>query len=124
MNGLSILLLSGSHERAHYAFALAASAAALGRSVLIFATNRGCLALAADWRGLDDAARDDRIRTQGVAGLAELRAACLDLGVRMLACEAGLKAEGLPPAALLPAASVSGLATFLGASADRQIVTL
>jgi peroxiredoxin family protein len=49
---LGILLLSGSHERAHYAFVLASGAAALGRDVVLFATNHGCHALLADWSGL------------------------------------------------------------------------
>ena len=48
---LGLLLLSGSHDRAHYAFVLASGAAALGRSVVLFATNRGSLGLALDWSG-------------------------------------------------------------------------
>jgi peroxiredoxin family protein len=122
--GLSILLISGDHERAHYALALAAGAAALGRKTLVFATNRGCLALARDWSGLTDAGRDAAIRAQGLAGLAELREACIDLDVTLLACEAGLKAEGLSADALLPQVTVSGIAAFLAASTDSQILSL
>ena len=55
---LGILLLSGAHDRAHYAFVLASGAAAVGRQVVLFATNAGCHALFADWSGLADAARD------------------------------------------------------------------
>ncbi|HEX3982939.1 MAG TPA: hypothetical protein VHX12_04535 [Acidisoma sp.] len=123
-NGLSILLISGEHERAHYAFALAAGAAALGRRCLIFATNRGCLALAQDWSGLDHADRDETLRARGLAGLAELRAACLELDVRLLACDAGLKSEAIPVALLLPQVAVSGIAAFLAESADAQFLTL
>lgn len=122
--GLSILLLSGTHERAQYALALAAGAAALGRRTLIFASNQGCLALAADWSGLEDAARDATLRARGVAGIDALREACLELDVRLLACAAGLQAEGIAAAALLPAVQVSGIAAFLAASAGSQIVTL
>ncbi|MCB8875046.1 DsrE/DsrF/DrsH-like family protein [Acidisoma silvae] len=122
--GLSILLISGTHERAHYAFALAASAAALGRRTMIFATNRGCFALETDWSGLDGAARDRTIRAQGVAGLDDLRDACLEQKVRMVACDAGLKSEGVTPATLLPSVQVSGIAAFLAESADSQIITL
>ena len=43
---LGILLLSGAHDRAHYAFVLASGAAALGRQVVLFATNAGCPRLA------------------------------------------------------------------------------
>ena len=56
-NPLGLLLLSGSHDRAHYAFVLASGAAAVDRQVILFASNRGCLALAKDWSALDDAAR-------------------------------------------------------------------
>src|SRR6185437_7804824 len=91
---LAILLESGRHDRAHYAFVLASGAAALGRSVVLFATNRGCHALMTDWSGLEDAARDARLRSVGVAGLDELREATQELGVTLIVCEAGMRAEG------------------------------
>jgi peroxiredoxin family protein len=119
-----VLLLSGSHDRAHYAFVLASGAAALGRAVVVFATNRGCLGLASDWSALDDAARDRRVRDAGVAGLEELREASIELGVRLIACEAGLRSEAIDPGALLPAVEVAGVATFLGAVGSGQIITL
>jgi len=119
-----LLLLSGGHDRAHYAFVLASGAAALGREVILFATNRGCLALAKDWSGLDDAARDARVTASGVAGLDELREASIELGVRLIACEAGLRAEGIDPAVLLPQVEVAGVVTFLSAVGGGQIVTL
>jgi peroxiredoxin family protein len=121
---LGLLLLSGSHDRAHYAFVLAAGAAALGRSVVLFASNRGCLGLARDWSVLDDSARDARVQDAGVAGFAELREASLELGVRLIACEAGLRSEGIDPASLLPQVEIAGVATFLSAVGSGQIVTL
>ena len=121
---LGLLLLSGAHDRVHYAFVLAAGAAALGRSVVLFATNRGCLGLASDWSALEDPARDERVRAAGVAGLDELREAALELGVRLIACDAGLRAEGIDPARLLPGAEVAGVATFLAAVGGGQIITL
>src|SRR6516162_3854459 len=63
---LGILLLSGAHDRAHYALVLASGAAALGRQVVLFATNAGCHALFTDWSGLADAGRDHRVRAAGV----------------------------------------------------------
>lgn len=121
---LGILLLSGSHDRAHYAFVLASGAAALGRRVVLFATNRGCLALCPDFSGLADAGREQLIESRGVAGLATLREACIDLGVRLIACEAGLRAEGLDPATLLPEVETAGVATFLEAVNTGQIVSI
>src|SRR5471030_1418827 len=88
---LGVLLLSGEHDRAHYAFVVASGAAALGRRVVLFATNGGCHALVSDWSGLTDAGRDVRVRAAGVAGLEELRDATRELGARLIACEAGLR---------------------------------
>jgi peroxiredoxin family protein len=121
---LGILLLSGAHDRAHYAFVLAAGAAAIGRQVVLFATNAGCHALLADWSGLSDAARDDRVRSAGVAGLEELRDAARELGVRMIACEAGLLVEGIEPARLMSGVEVAGVATFLSAVGAGQIIAI
>jgi peroxiredoxin family protein len=121
---LGVLLLSGSHERAHYGFVVASGAAALGRTVIMFATNRGCLALCRDWAGLSDAGRDGRIQARGVAGLETLREACAEMDVRMIACEAGLRAEGIDVPALLAGVEVAGIATFLSAVGTGQIITI
>lgn len=121
---LGVLLLSGAHDRAHYAFVVASAAAAIGRSVTLFATNLGCLALCVDWSGLADSDRDRRIEARGVAGLATLREACLEMDVRMIACEAGLRAEELEPACLLPEVEVAGIATFLATVRTGQIITI
>ena len=51
---MGILLLSGGHERAHYALVLATGAAALGREVVLFATNAGCRLFVAPSPLLDD----------------------------------------------------------------------
>lgn len=121
-DSLGILLISEGHERAHYAFVLASAAAAIGRDVVLFATNQGCRALLADLSPLlgdEDAA----IRATGVAGLAELREASLELGVRLIACEAGLRIAAIPPAALAEGVEVAGAVTFLDA-ARGQLLTL
>ena len=121
---LGILLLSGTHDRVHYAFVLASGAAALGRQVVLFATNAGCHALLNDWSGISDAARDERARAAGVAGLEELRHASYELGVRMIACEAGLRVESIDPAHLMPGVEVAGVATFLSVVGSGQIVAI
>ena len=121
---LGILLLSGAHDRAHYAFVLASGAAALGRRVVVFASNAGCHALLADWSGLTDAARDARVRAAGVAGFAELREATRELGARLIVCEAGLRAEALTDAKLMAGVEVAGVATFLEAVGAGQIVCI
>ena len=121
---LGVLLMSGAHDRAHYAFVVASGAAAIGRDVVLFVTNAGCRALFRDWSGLTETDRDARVQAAGVAGLDVLRDACVDLGVRMIACEAGLRAEGLDGASLIPGVEVAGIATFLSAVGRGQIVTI
>ena len=118
-----VLLLSGAHDRAHYAFVLATGAAALGRDVTLFASNGGVRALLADWRSLTDAGRDATLLARGVAGLDTLREAAAELGIDCIACEAGLRAEAIDPAGLLPGVRVAGVATFLEAVRGGQIVT-
>lgn len=121
---LGVLLISAGHERAQYAFMLAVGAAAMGRPVVVFATNEGCRALAADWRGVADAGRDDVVRGLGVAGMDELREAAGELGVRMVACDSGLRMAGMERGALMGGVEVAGIPTFLGAVAGGQVVTL
>jgi peroxiredoxin family protein len=121
---LSLLLLSGSYERAHYAFVLATGAAAIGRPVVLFAAGPGCRALLEDWSGLSDAALDATYKARGVAGLDELREAAAAFAVRMIACEAGLRTEALEDRPLIPGVGVAGVVTFLSQAADGQIVTL
>ncbi|MGH7077529.1 MAG: DsrE/DsrF/DrsH-like family protein [Acetobacteraceae bacterium] len=121
---LGILLLSGTHERAHYAFVLASGAAALGRRVVVFATNSGCHALLADWSGLAGTERDALVRSRGVAGLDTLREAASELSVRLIACEAGLRAEALESAPLLAGVEVAGVATFLEAVGEGAILSI
>ena len=121
---LGILLISGTHERAHYAFVLAAGAAAIGRRVTVFATNEGCRALLRDWSSLAGAGRDAEVRARGVAGLDDLREAAVELSVRLLACDAGLLIAGLDAAALVPQAEVTGVPTFLSEIGSGPIMTL
>ncbi len=119
-----VLLISGTHERAHYAFVLAAGAAALGRPVVLFATNDGCRALLADWSGLAESGRDAGVRARGVAGIGELREAATELGIRMIACDAGLRVSAIDGARLAPGVEVGGVATFLEATRGGQLISL
>jgi peroxiredoxin family protein len=117
------LLLSGDHERAHYALVLATGAAAVGREVVLFATNAGCR-LFDQARPLEADARESLLAERGVAGIGTLLMAAEDLGIRRIACEAGLRAEGFDAAALRPGVEVAGVVTFLAAIGAGQIVTL
>ncbi|MBV8911407.1 MAG: DsrE/DsrF/DrsH-like family protein [Acetobacteraceae bacterium] len=121
---LGILLISGTHERAHYAFVLAAGAAAIGRRVILFATNEGCRAMLRDWSSLDGAGRDAQVRARDVAGLEELRDAAVELGAQLLACDSGLVMAGLDAAGLLPGVEVAGVPRFLSEVGAGPIMTL
>ncbi len=123
MTPLGILLRHGDHEAAHYALVLATGAAAIGREVTLFATNGGCRVLLAHPALLDDP-REALLASRGVATLAVLLDAAAELPVRRIACEAGLRAEALDPAALAPGVEVAGVVTFLGAVGAGQIVSL
>lgn len=120
-DAMGVLLISGGHERAHYAFMLAVAGVAMGRDVVVFATNEGC-------RGLTAAAaadpREAVVVSTGVAGLDELRAVAINSGVRLMACNSGLRMAGLEPSVLLAGVDVTGLPAFLSAVGRGQIVTV
>jgi peroxiredoxin family protein len=120
---LGILLISGGHERAHYALVLATGAAAVGREVVIFATNAGCR-LFDIARPLVSDEREARLAERGVAGIGTLLEAAEELGIACIACEAGLRAERMDPESLRPGVEPAGVVTFLGAVGAGQIVTL
>ena len=82
---LGILLLSGDHDRAHYALVMATGAAALGRDVTLFATNAGCRLFLAD-APLQADPRDALLLARGVAGIGTLLSAAAELGIRRIAC--------------------------------------
>ncbi|MCQ8242073.1 hypothetical protein [Rhizosaccharibacter radicis] len=122
---LGLLMIDRRFERAHYAFVLAAGAAAIDRPVVMFATNGALHAFCRDWRGLDGAvAEDERLRGRGVAGLEMLREAVAMFDVPLLACEAGLRAEGIERDLLLPGVAVAGVPEFLHRVDDGQMLTL
>lgn len=120
---LGVLLRSGGHDAAHYALVLAAGAAAIGRPVVLFATNAGCRLFLADAPLAADP-REAVLAARGVAGVAALLDAAGELGVRLIACEAGLRAEALDGAVLRPEVEVAGVVTFLSLAGTGQLVAL
>ncbi|MCQ4160451.1 DsrE family protein [Roseomonas sp. GC11] len=120
---LGILLRSGGHEAAHYALMLATGAAAIGRPVLLFATNGGCHLFLRRTPLLADE-REAVLARRGVVGIAPLLDAAQDLGVRRLVCEAGLRAEALHEAPLAPGVEVTGVVTFLSGVGAGQMLSL
>lgn len=124
---LSVLVYSGEFDRVHYALAMAASAAALEKKATLLFTGGAIGALAADvdgeagWRtlrsgdGRSGGQVDADYRARGVAGFEELLSACAELGVRVIACEMGMRLAGLDRGGLRTDLVIeeAGLATFL-----------
>ena len=119
---LGLILVAGSHARAHAAFSFAAGAAAMDRAVTLFATGAGVRALCRDWSGLDDAGGDAELVARGVAGIDSLRDAAVSLEVRLMACESALRGQAVDARHLLAAVRVAGIATFLADCAGAQLL--
>jgi peroxiredoxin family protein len=123
MQPLGVLLRSGGHDAAHYALVAATGAAAIGRPVVLFATNAGCRLLLRGTPLLDDP-REALLAARGVAGIATLLEAAADLGIRRIACEAGLRAEAIDPGGLAEGVETAGIVTFLVDVGSGQMLAL
>ena len=132
---LSVIVFSGTFEKVHYALVLAASTAAVGRRATLFFTMESCRALlkadedgAAAWRHLPlesgpgvGGEADDVYAGKGVATFEELLMACVELGVRFMVCEMGLRAMGLDRAEFRDDVPLDegGVVTFLNDSSSQ-----
>lgn len=136
---LGIIVFSGDYDRVHYALAMASAAAAVNRPATLFFTMGAVRALRRDsadgvpgWialgpagNGASPAVRDTQHTGVGIAGFEELLSACVVLGVTVMVCEMGLKAEGMTEADLRTDVPVKpgGLVTLLAdAGEDGKIV--
>lgn len=122
---LAIAVHADAYSRVHYALVLAATAAAMGRRATLFFAGTAVRALLPDgWRELPGAEEDDDRQEAGTVGFEELRDACRDLGVQVIACEADLRISRVPAARLDPVwgASVAGAASFLAAGDRGQLL--
>lgn len=136
---LSVVVFSGEYDKVHYALVMASAAAATDTPVTLFFTMEAARALlrpgangapawaaqpvsAGEAKGADlDAAFQER----GVAGFETLLSACLELGVRFMVCEMGLKAMDLRREDLRTdiAFDVGGVVTFLNdARKDGSVI--
>ncbi len=129
---LVCIVHSGDYERVRFALAIAAAAAAASRRVTLFFTMGACPALLPKdgWHRLQvrdgsALAEDTNLCAKGVAGFEELRDACKDLGVRLIACDMGLRAADLSREQLDPDLGIEtgGLFSLLsGEGADAQLL--
>jgi len=126
---LSVVVFSGDYDRVHYAMVMASAAAATDTAVTLFFTMEGTRALLTPeaehipaWAtqptstGMEMGAdMDETFKDRGVADFEMLLSACVELGVRFMVCEMGLKAMGLMRGDLRPDVTfeVGGVVTFL-----------
>ncbi len=94
---LSIIVFSGDYGRVHYAFTMASAAVAANKKVTLFFTMEGTRALlrpgasgAPDW-----SAAEADYAAKGVATIAEMLDACIELDAKFMVCEMGLRATGI-----------------------------
>ena len=149
---LSIIVLSGDFERVHYALAMAAAARAVGRPTTLFFTQKAISSLtlaksgeplwhrlpadagsSSDGRaGFADAldagiTRDNAYKSRGVGDFETLMSACVEMGVRIIVCEMGLRAQNIDRTLLRQDVphEIAGIVTLLEATpAGGQLLTL
>jgi peroxiredoxin family protein len=132
-DGLSLVVFSGGYDRVHYALAMASAAAATGRPVALLVSGRALRALVDEdtpgvlgWHDLDPAEDGSRpiecdryFSHRGIATFEELLAACVALEVKVIACEMGVRALGLPADVRLRAdvpVTIGGIVSFLNSN--------
>ncbi len=113
--GLSIVVRSGKYEDVHYALAMAAAAVAVNKPALLFFTMAGIRALAGPPPSLEDWDRDATNRQRGVGDFETLLQACVELGVRFIVCEMGLRSLAIDRTSLRADVpfTVAGIVTLL-----------
>jgi peroxiredoxin family protein len=89
--GLSIIVRSDKYEDVHYGLAMASAAVAVNQRAVLFFTMGGLRALTGLPPALEDWGRDALNRERGVGDFETLLQACVELGVRFIVCEMGLR---------------------------------
>ena len=113
--GLSIIVRSDKYEDVHYALAMASAAVAVNKPAVLFFTMGGLRALTGPPPGLVDWGRDALNRERGVGDFETLLQACIELGVRFIVCEMGLRSLSIDRSTLRSDVPfiVAGIVTLL-----------
>jgi peroxiredoxin family protein len=113
--GLSIIVRSGKYEDVHYALAMASAAVAVNKPAVLFFTMAGIHALMGPPPPLEDWARDATNKVRGVGDFETLLQACVELGVRFIVCEMGLRSLAIDRTKLRADVpfTVAGIVTLL-----------
>jgi peroxiredoxin family protein len=113
--GVSIIVRAGTYEDAHFALAMASASAAVNKPAVLFFTMAGIHALIGPSPPLDGWERDAVNRQRGVADFETLLQACVELGVRFIVCEMGLRSLAIDRTKLRADVpfTVAGIVTLL-----------
>ena len=113
--GLSIIVRSGKYEDVHYALAMAAAAIAVNKPAVLFFTMSGIHALMGPPPLLDGWESDAINKQRGVGDFDTLLQACVELGVRFIVCEMGLRSLAIDRTSLRADVpfTVAGIVTLL-----------
>ena len=113
--GLSIIVRSGKYEDVHYALAMAAAAIAVNKPAVLFFTMSGIHALMGPPPPLEGWERDAVNKQRGVGDFETLLQACVELGVRFIVCEMGLRSLAIDRTSLRADVpfTVAGIVTLL-----------
>jgi uncharacterized protein len=115
---LTLIVAEPRDERVWAAFSLAATAAAQGRKVTLFLSGPAAEIGLRRYRAPGDGKRS----AYCVATVAELFDSCIELGVRIIACQTGLHLIEQSAEDLHITVEVGGMVSALAAHADAQIV--
>ncbi|WP_242010118.1 DsrE family protein [Acetobacter conturbans] len=122
--GLAFLVCDNDFNRLHTAFMLAASALAMNRDIILFATGPGALVLCREGRSDPAWEKADAVlASQGIATLMMLRDAVVSMNARLLVCETGLLRTSRNSEDLLEGVEIVGMPTFLDLSDSYKLVT-
>ncbi len=117
---LTLILAEPRDERVWTAFSLAASAAAQGRKVTMFLSGSAAEIGLRRYHAPGDSKRS----AYCVATVAELLESCLELGVRLIACQTGLHLIEESADDLHIAIEAGGMVSALAADANTQLVVI
>ncbi len=115
---LTLIVAETRDERVWTAFSLAATAAAQGRKVALFLSGAAVEIGLRHYRAPGDSKRS----AYCVATVAELFDSCIELGVRIIACQTGLHLIEQSAEALHIAVEPGGMMSALAAQDDAQII--
>lgn len=120
MRGLTVIVTRGDTDTLYSALQIASAVAAQGGKARVFCDGPAVPLL----QPATVAPLDAKRALHGEPRLSELREEAHDLGVRLIACQAGMALAGLDIEALGDGVEAGGLVGLMGDLGDDRLVTL